>query len=127
MHYSNPALKASQSFAPGSPDRYNKRVLFRSRPLPLLASAVFLLHAGVPQPPPPPGKASVDVLRTVLSDLQDYDRQGRPSEDRRISFELPEALVNQYLEIALAVTPRPMVEGLHLTLLGDNLCAVEAR
>ncbi len=93
----------------------------------LLAAAVLPLHAGPPEPGKTDDRASVEILRSLLTDLQTFNNQGRPTEDRRISFELPETVVNQYLAVSMALIPRPMLQSLHVKLLGQNRCVVEAR
>ena len=85
--------------------------------LTLLSSTAALLFA---QP------HAADVLSVVqtLQSLRDYEQDGRP-ESQRITFELPEAIVNLYLTTSLSVTPRPALKSLKVEILpGNRLIAV---
>jgi len=85
--------------------------------LTFLCSTAALLFA---QPHP------ADVLSVVqtLQSLRDYEQDGRP-ESQRITFELPEAIVNLYLTTSLSVTPRPALKSLKVEILpGNRMIAV---
>jgi hypothetical protein len=77
----------------------------------------------------PPGTSQDDsVIRSVLGilgSLQSYDRAGRPA-SQRISFELPEPIINSYLSYSLKVNPRPGLQALKVHFPANNLIAVDA-
>jgi hypothetical protein len=85
------------------------------------------LEAGAPDSPASVPRTAVEIFQGILKDLQEYDHRGRPAAVRRIEFEFPEALVNQYLVASMVLRPRPMVERLQVTLVGQNHFIVDAR
>lgn len=67
------------------------------------------------------------VVEDLLRSLWVYDEDGRPSGSRNIGFQLPESLVNSYLEASLSAKPRPMIASMQVQLRSGNRCIVEAK
>jgi hypothetical protein len=75
--------------------------------------------------PPDPNAAARPVL-DVLASLTKFDQTGRnPAE--KISFELPEGAINEYLAYSLRTRPRPGIDAVHVSLLPENQMAVEVK
>jgi hypothetical protein len=56
----------------------------------------------------------------LLASLWAYDRKGRNREAQQISFEIPEAEINDYLAYSLRVVRRPGIETVAIKLLPHN-------
>jgi hypothetical protein len=86
-------------------------------------------------PPPPPAavataagtgqnKERITHVLELLASLWAYDRSGRDRRAQRISFEIPETAINEYIGYALRLGRRPGIESLMVKLLPHN--AVQA-
>jgi len=62
----------------------------------------------------------------LFAALWKYDRSGRNRAEQKISFEIPEAEVNDYLAYALKAAPRPGVESVAVKLLPHSEVLVTA-
>ena len=82
--------------------------------------------------PPPPGPVAAQapktpstdwMVRDVLTSLTRFDQDGR-NPANKVSFELPEKAVNDYLVYALREHPRPGVSAITVSLLPRNELAL---
>jgi len=89
--------------------------------------ATYLLLLPLYAQPAAPANWPADAVRDVLQSLWAYDHAGRPTASRRVSFELPELVVNLYLAATLPGTPRPMIGDMRLKLLPGDRCVVDAK
>ena len=62
----------------------------------------------------------VEHMLDLLASLWAYDRKGRNREAQQISFEIPEAEINDYLAYSLRVVRRPGIETVAIKLLPHN-------
>lgn len=70
--------------------------------------------------PPAPKSVSLDgLVRDVLASLARFDQEGR-NPAQKVSFELPEKAVNDYLVYALREHPRPGISAVTVNLLPRN-------
>ncbi len=82
---------------------------------PLLAGLLFLRFADAASSEPPPAVAKVLKLFADLNAAQQ-----NPAAQRRVSFTLNEAELNQHFRHSLAVTPRPGIESIFVKIFPNN-------
>jgi len=75
----------------------------------------------------PAGPNAAETVRDLLRSLWVYEEHGRPSTSAKIGFQLPENILNLYLAASLASRPRPMIDSMHVRLLPENRCIVDAK
>src|SRR5215472_13095165 len=91
----------------------------------ILGAVAIPAQAPSSQPPAPasaqPAKtpSSDWMVRDVLASLTRFDQDGR-NPANKVSFELPEKAVNDYLVYALHEHPRPRISAITVTLLPGN-------
>ena len=61
----------------------------------------------------------VSQVQELLASLSRFDQEGR-NPDQKLGFQLPEAVVNEYVAYALRKNPRPGVTSVHVKLLSQN-------
>jgi hypothetical protein len=97
-----------------------------------MAPSLLPAREGVPPPvsasgvPPSSQADGVQRVKNVLEALQRFDRTGRNRQMQQVSFELPEADINDYLAWSLRTTPRPGVAGIFVKLHAGNHVNVRA-
>ena len=116
---------------------------FASRFFGMTLLAAFACLSGSPQTPPPaalqppataprnpppapaPAPAASDVnpgiamIQDLLASLGKFEQDGHPA-GRKVGFEIPESVLNEYLAYTLRTHPRPGIGSMTVALLPDN-------
>jgi hypothetical protein len=71
------------------------------------------------------GEHALGIIPGLLTSLADYHNSGSPADNRQVSFELPESVLNLYLKSVMQ--PRPMIDEIQVRLAPRNRCTIEAK